>query len=424
MLKAVIDAGYNSFRLCTYDFYENRTFRIRRSAKEFVRIGDGVESGSAIPEKKIDSAIATLDKFQKIVQSENISDPVAVGTSAFRYASNSGYIIEKIFSETGIKINVVSGEEEGRFAALGTLNTLPIKDAMIFDLGGGSLEVATVKNGQIGKVKLYGLGALKLKKFEKDQKKLRKEIRKQLENIYIPRGKPIVGTGGNVRALAKIDLNSSQYPLLSFHGYSLPIQRISKHAKHLISIEPEERRKLPGVNKDRSTTVHVAAVIIDEFMKYAESKELMVSSYGMREGVLTGTEIDRKTLRKDWLDNIAMNLNLHISPTIYDSIIDDWTRYGKVTPYLAASSFIALTLKEFGFLNPYEMGFSFLRHSVMPGFTSEESLVMAAIFNSASSKPDRNILNFVADKFSARDLLQAAKEMRSITGKNHSGRTT
>ncbi|MCW6168659.1 MAG: Ppx/GppA family phosphatase [Thermoplasmatales archaeon] len=423
MIKAVIDAGYNSFRLCTYDFYENKTFKIRRSVKEFVRIGAGVESGSAISEKKIDNAISTLSRFQSIVQLENISDTVAVGTSAFRYASNSDYIVDKILSETGIKINVVSGEEEGKFAALGTINTLPIKDAMIFDLGGGSLEVATVKNGRIGKVKLYGLGALKLKKFEKDEKKLRKEIRKQLENIYLPRGKQIVGTGGNVRALAKIDLNSRKYPLLSFHGYSLPIQRISKHARHLLSIDPEDRRNISGVNKDRSATVHVAAVVIDEFMKYAESKELMVSSYGMREGVLTGTEIDRKTLRRDWLENIALNLNLHISPAIYDSIADDSTRYGKITPYLAASSFIALTLKEFGFLNPYEMGFNFVKHSVMPGFTSEESLIVAAILGSTTSKPDRNILNFASDKFSARDLLQAAKEMKSITSKNYSGRT-
>jgi len=419
MLKSVIDAGYNSFRLCIYDLYSNDTFRVRKSVKEFVRIGSDLDHSPRLTEQKMNEAVQVLSKFASLMEASGATDVVAVGTSAFRYASNSHRLIERIRSETGIEIKIVSGSDEGKFAALGTINTLPIIDAIVFDIGGGSLELATVIAGKIKKVKEYPLGALRLTKFEGSEKKLRKEIRSGLDDFDFPQDMSLVGTGGNVRAIAEYDLASRSYPMLSIHGYSIASERIYRYSKELFFMSQKERSKIVGISKERGRTVHTAAVAVDELMKLSAQKNLIISSYGMREGLLTGKPMQRKNLRKNWLENISTNLNIPAQFDVYNGIMEREDKYGRIAPYLASAAFIATAMKEFGFLNPYEMGFRFVRHSIMPGFTSRETLLIAAIILSVKQKVNTYVLRFLSDEFTQRDIMKASRTMKSIINGNN-----
>jgi len=226
MLSAVIDAGFNSFRLVLYQVFPNGTFRIIGSIKSFVRIGEGLEEGKPIGESKIREAEEAFSIFKKIIDKEKVEDVKIVATSAFRYATNGNEIAQKLSKLIGYEMKIISGEEEGRFSGIGILNTLPVSNGILFELGGGSLELIEVNEGNIGKVYQLPIGALKLLNYQ--EKEIRKRVKDQLSTLSLKRQGVLVGSGGNVRALAKMDLKLLSYPTRSIHGYSIPSKQISK----------------------------------------------------------------------------------------------------------------------------------------------------------------------------------------------------
>jgi len=119
MRSAVIDAGYNSFRISVYDVFPNGSFRLIGSFKKFVRIGEGIQEGGVIPENKIKEAEETFLKFKKIIEVKNVKDVRAVGTSAFRYALNGSEVSQRLSDILGYDFRIISGEEEGMMSAIG-----------------------------------------------------------------------------------------------------------------------------------------------------------------------------------------------------------------------------------------------------------------------------------------------------------------
>ena len=217
MLEAVVDLGYNSFQLCIYDHYKSNSFKLLTRYKSFVRLGTDLSEGEDIKPKKIKDGIYEITKYREIIDELNIKNVHAVGTSAFRMASNREEVALQFSGILGHKIKIISGYDEGEYSTIGSLNTLPFKDALIFDLGGGSLEIAVVRNRAIEKISNYNLGALKLMRELKGEKDIRSRIDSEIvefKNINLP----VIGSGGNLRALAKYDMKNMKYPISSLHG--------------------------------------------------------------------------------------------------------------------------------------------------------------------------------------------------------------
>lgn len=102
-----------------------------------------------------------------------------------------------------------------------------------------------------------------------------------------------------MRAIAKLDEKLSGFPSDSIHGYLISSKQINKYSKVLYSLDPEEKASLPGISKDRAFTIHTASIIIDELVQYFNAEYIMVSAFGMREGVLTK---DKVIDRNKWLE--------------------------------------------------------------------------------------------------------------------------
>ncbi len=146
---AAIDVGTNSFHLIVVKVKEDGNFEIIDREKEVIRLGEG-SSGDikVIKDEAVERAISTLKKFKGIADSHNA--PVrAVATSAVREAQNKNEFIEKVLKQTGVEIEVVSGQEEARLIYLGALAAVPIynKKALVIDIGGGSTEFIIGRRG-------------------------------------------------------------------------------------------------------------------------------------------------------------------------------------------------------------------------------------------------------------------------------------
>lgn len=226
------------------------------SSKSYVRIGEGLKEGDIISEEKVAKAERAFMIFKRILNGVNVNEVKIVATSAFRYASNGNEVRYRLSKIIENEVRVISGEEEGRYAALGILNTLPISEGVFFELGGGSLEIAEVSSGNIIRVHQLPIGALKLVNLP--EREIRKKVSDELSTTNIKKANVIVGSGGNVRALAKLDLKLSSFPIKSIHGYSLSSKQISKYASLLPSLDIDSRQSLPGISKERALTIHSA----------------------------------------------------------------------------------------------------------------------------------------------------------------------
>ncbi|MBB5255075.1 Ppx/GppA phosphatase family protein [Sulfurisphaera ohwakuensis] len=414
MLSAVIDAGFNSFRLVLYQVFPNGTFRIIGSLKSFVRIGEGLEEGEPIGESKIREAEEAFSIFKKIIDKEKVEDVKIVATSAFRYATNGNEIAQKLSKLIGYEMKIISGEEEGRFSGIGILNTLPVSNGILFELGGGSLELIEVNEGNIGKVYQLPIGALKLLNYP--EKEIRKIVKDQLSTLSLKRQGVLVGSGGNVRALAKMDLKLSSYPTRSIHGYSISLKQISKYSSLLPTLDVDARASLPGIGKERAFTIHTASIIIDELMKYFNAEKLIVSAYGMREGVLTE---GRRLNRESWLYGIAYFNALEPPIQIFKDIIDSVG--GKYSFYIASSAYLSLIFKMSGYLNPYEACYRFIKNSVLPGFLLEEALIIGFICKSVYNKVKKKHIKFLSEKISKKELLSYGNIVKNAVEKYVNG---
>ncbi|QGA68637.1 Ppx/GppA phosphatase family protein [Sulfolobus sp. E11-6] len=398
MISAVIDCGYNSFRMVVYQVFRNGTFRALGSSKSFVRIGEGLKEGNTIPEEKVEKAERSFIIFKRILNGINVDEVKIVATSAFRYAANGNEARLRLSKIIENEVRVISGEEEGSYAALGMLNTLPISDGIFFELGGGSLEIAEVTSGNIIRVHQLPIGALKLVNLP--EREIRKKVYDELSTINIKKASTIVGSGGNVRALAKLDLKLSSFPTKSIHGYLLSSKQISKYASLLPSLDDDSRKSLPGISKERALTIHSASVIIDELVKYLNGSDIVVSLFGMREGVLTeGKKLDKM----NWLEEISYSNAIDPPLGIFKEVMSEVD--SKYSFYVASSAFLSLIFKMIGYFNPCRACYRFIKESVLPGFTLDEALLIGLICEAANGKVKKKHVKLLKDDITKKELL-------------------
>ena len=412
MLEAVVDLGYNSFQLCIYDHYKSNSFKLLTRYKSFVRLGTDLSEGEDIKPKKIKDGIYEITKYREIIDELNIENVHAVGTSAFRMASNKEEVALRFSEILGHKIKIISGYDEGKYSTIGSLNTLPFKDALIFDLGGGSLEIAVVRNRAIEKISNYNLGALKLMRELKGEKDIRSRIDSEIvefKNINLP----VIGSGGNLRALAKYDMKNMKYPISSLHGYKLTKNRINNYAQKLPRMKPGERSKYPGISKERSFTIGAASIIIDELMNIFNSESLYASLFGMREGVLMGSLYNNiNDLRRSWLEAFANKFNSIPPWEYYNYYLEKLHLDENKREISGNAAFMSRVMAYATYKSPlYACGFT-IKNAINPGFTSIDLANMAAVCYSGSGKPKKS-LEKVSD-LSANEIKEMGKQVKNI----------
>jgi exopolyphosphatase/guanosine-5'-triphosphate,3'-diphosphate pyrophosphatase len=296
---AVIDIGSNSGRVVVYQPEAGGRFRILAGTRAALRLVREVDGTHALSGEAIDRTLDALRDFKAIAVGAGSSRSLAVATAALRDAANAPALLARVREELGIDVRIISGEEEAWYGFLGAVHGLPVEHGVLFDLGGGSMQVSRFQDRTLQRSVSLPLGSLRLSDAflasdpprPGEVRRLQAHVREALEAAELAPlagGESLVGTGGTVRNLAKVDRLSRAYPLTLLHGYTLSRRRVHEIATLVASRRLKHRREIPGLNDDRGDSIVGGSLAVQALMDLLHARDVTVSGQGVREGVVLG----------------------------------------------------------------------------------------------------------------------------------------
>jgi exopolyphosphatase/guanosine-5'-triphosphate,3'-diphosphate pyrophosphatase len=299
-LKAsVIDIGYNSLKMVSSEIRPDNSFRTYDERGELTRLGEGLNLTGFLNEKAIGRTIRLLEVFNDLNKLGRVDKVLAIATSPVREAGNGREFLEEAESETGLRFRVLTGKEEALFSYLGAARATRLQNVLFFDLGGGSLEMTRAKGFRVKKVLSLPIGVLRLTELysRKDMRFTKKEYNRMKrhitallparEELDLDSGTLLLGVGGTLRALARYDQRSKDYPLNKAHNYSLRRKSIVATHKRLRRLDVGKIASIESIGKDRSETITAGSLIIGMMMNRLGFEDVRVSTHGLRDGILT-----------------------------------------------------------------------------------------------------------------------------------------
>jgi exopolyphosphatase/guanosine-5'-triphosphate,3'-diphosphate pyrophosphatase len=280
---AIIDIGSNSVRLVVYAGAQRIPSPIFNE-KVLAGLGRSVGETGAIAAENWDRALAALGRFKLLLKHMGVSQVRTLATAAVRDASNGPEFVAAI-ERTGLDPRVISAEEEAWLAGEGVLSAIPGAKGIVGDLGGGSLELVPVADGTPGRGISLPLGVLRIGSEKKAAELLRTALADtDLRDRAV--GRPFYMVGGSWRALARADMIATGFPLPVVQGYHMPPTRAAQLRKLVTS---KDERIVRAIAPTRQATSPGAAMLLSLLVDALDPRELIVSSFGIREGLLFST---------------------------------------------------------------------------------------------------------------------------------------
>ncbi len=286
---AVIDIGSNSVRLVVFSGLKRVPDVI---FNEKVMCGLGAEIGTTGKMGRIamDSAVATLKRFRALCEQMQVERIEVLATAAVRDAKNRKAFINRVRKECGIEIVTIDGLEEARLAAHGVISAEPHATGIMGDLGGGSLELARIEDGKVHETISLPIGPLRLQsKFGDNRRKIRRYLKDLLEDIpwlHDCHGQNLYLVGGAWRNIAKLMMREKSNPLPILQGYRNSRPEFTNYCKRISRLLPDDIPFASLLTSRRREVMPTAAILMMEVMAAMRAKMAVVSTYGIREGLI------------------------------------------------------------------------------------------------------------------------------------------
>jgi exopolyphosphatase/guanosine-5'-triphosphate,3'-diphosphate pyrophosphatase len=307
-LVALLDFGSNAARFVLARIKPGAGFRILHEERRQTRLGGG--RAGKLPPLAVDATLRAVRRFLREIQldfedSDDEWPPriIAVATAAVREAPNRERLLGPIRREHGIDVRVLSAAEEARLGAAAALEDLPRFDGVIADLGGGSLQLTTVRRGRLTATASAPLGVVRMTRGflradppdPRELRALRAEIRDRLHAVLPPvrRGDEMVGLGGTIRALARMHLAEHRKRRKHRQGLRLSQADVTLMRQRMEAASERERRRFRGLSAERADTILAGAILVEETLLFGGYRKLVVSTRGVRDGLLL-----RETFRR------------------------------------------------------------------------------------------------------------------------------
>ncbi len=288
---AVIDIGSNSARMVVFEKSSSYAFHLIKEVKSRIRIGEGAyENGGILQEYPMQRAYDALEDFCHIIKNLKCKKTFCVATSALRDAPNAKEFIKKIKKNLNLNIKIIDGKKEAYFGALASINLLkPIQNATTIDIGGGSTELASIKDGKIIDTISLDIGTVRLKELFFDKTNEFNKAKEFIDNKIkeLPKhfqSKTIIGIGGTIRAFSDMVMNKMDYPLKTLHSFEYNIEEYQYLLDQIINADILELREL-GIRKDRYDTMREGCTIFNALLSKLNVKNIITNGAGVREGV-------------------------------------------------------------------------------------------------------------------------------------------
>ena len=281
---AIVDIGSNSVRLVVYSGAQRVPSPIFNE-KVMAGLGAGLTETGKLSDSSQERALEALRRYRLLTAHMGVGRTRVVATAAVRDARNGPQFVERI-EQIGFDCEVLSSEAEARLAGEGVLSAVPGADGIVGDLGGGSLELVDVRDGAVGTAISLPLGVLRIDCDADGEKKALKILRSSFEHsglAEISAKRPFYMVGGSWRALARIDMMATDFPLPIKHQYSMAPERAAEIRKIVESADPKARKVIA---KERLATSPMAAMLLSQLVDELRPSELILSSFGIREGLL------------------------------------------------------------------------------------------------------------------------------------------
>ena len=296
-LAAVVDLGTNAARLALATLDDAGRLESRGRWRELIRLGEGVRETGLLSESAMERGLACLSRFAQIIREHQVHFVDAVATSALREAQNADVFISRAL-ELGIVMRVIPPEEEARLALAGVFageGHRPER-ALVFDVGGGSLEVILTESGEVRDMVSLPAGVVYLtERYLKTMPTPEEEVQAcslaveaMLADIEFDEAAlaeiPFIGSGGVV-ALAWF-VTEGEPPGGRVDGLSLPGAFFEQWVNRFAVLTYEQRRELRGFESGREDVALAGLIVVRALLRWGRKMALGVSTGGVREGRL------------------------------------------------------------------------------------------------------------------------------------------
>jgi exopolyphosphatase/guanosine-5'-triphosphate,3'-diphosphate pyrophosphatase len=274
---------------------EGEHLDVIEDARAPLRLARALRDADALGPEAIERTLEALRDFRAVADGAGATRMIAVATSAVRDATDGEELVQRA-ARIGVPLQVIDGNLEARLGFAGAVHDLPVVSGFTMDVGGGSVELGRFVDRALQTSWSLPLGSLRVSdRFlehdppaEKELKSLRQAVTEALDDAGVTelgKREALVGIGGTIRNLAKIDLRRNDYPLPVLHGYELDSGRLEDLVADLSARTQQRRRQVAGLNPDRADTIVGGAVVIQQIARHLGASNVVVSGRGLREGL-------------------------------------------------------------------------------------------------------------------------------------------
>ncbi|MCF6515844.1 exopolyphosphatase [Lactobacillus sp. S2-2] len=294
----IIDIGSNSVRMAILQIESDGSFKEINRVKNDTRLSEGMGNTKLLKEKSIKRTIKALKKFKSIYSKyENVSVH-AIATAAVRQAKNNQKFLDEVKKELKFDLRILTGNEEAYYDYLGVVNNVQMRDFLLMDVGGGSVEIIHVRDSKainytsipIGSVGLSEAYSLTDKINASDLFSAQSSVLEYLSRIpWLSKTKhyPVILIGGAARALARINLKKQkQQDPNDIQNFQLTRKQVNKTMEMFLKRNLKTRQKIYGLEYDRADVIVGGTLCLTTMLNLIDSKRVVFSEGGVREGLI------------------------------------------------------------------------------------------------------------------------------------------
>ena len=286
--QAVIDIGSNSVRLVIYDGPLRAPFPICNE-KALCGLGRDMSDDGSFNPKAVASALEILARFKCLLAEHGDPPTHTVATAAVREARDGPQFVAQI-AALGLPVSVVGGEEEAALSAFGVLSFEPGASGLVGDMGGGSLELISLRQGEAGDAASLSIGPLRLMQQSKGDLKIAgATAAKALDAVSWLgklKGDTLFAVGGAWRSIARVNMQLHKHPLPVLHHYQMSGKQAIETCDLIARQSRSSLEVTPGISSKRVDTLPYAAIVMRTLVDAIGLKTVSISAGGLREGLL------------------------------------------------------------------------------------------------------------------------------------------
>ena len=404
MRIAAIDIGSNSIRLTIVDAPVGGRRVTRDEEKAYARLGHGVLETGRLSDEAMDAAVVALDRMVRIARERQVAHVRAVATAAVRLATNGEEFVARVRRETGLEIEVISGEDEGRLALLSAADGLAIAGELtVVDIGGGSVEIVRGSGSAVDFVVSMPLGVVVLADRFGGEDPLsaatcdrlvahvRETLAPALPDTRTPR--LLAGSGGTVTTVATMVAARRGMSSTDVHGLEVSADELGDVRAELVASTARERGRMKGLSQGRIDLIVPGVIVLDEVVRALGAKGVTVNARGMREGIVIDAvereqgpapQADRMRSVREFgrqcqYDAAHAEQVCRLSLRLFDDLSDELGLTADDRALLEVAALLHDVGYHISFEQHHKHSQHLISHATLPGFDADERSIIAAV---------------------------------------------